>query len=174
MVCLTCGNEWETKLTGKRKRKCPVCGKYRVKFKKDLSKEDLENLTKSIQSLKEPEIKEIQNTEIDKIPENKAEKKEISPKKEEKVREKTPKKEKKLDNDIISLILEEEGEAGELSPDAASPKGGSLLFYALLIMAAAGIGYFLYHAIGHRRDKSRAAKKMEIPERPEFRRASPY
>jgi len=33
-VCLTCGNEWEVRTAGTgKKRKCPVCGKYRVKMR---------------------------------------------------------------------------------------------------------------------------------------------
>ena len=40
-VCLTCGNEWEVRTAGVgRKRKCPVCGKYRVKMKSELQTDD--------------------------------------------------------------------------------------------------------------------------------------
>lgn len=36
-VCLTCGNEWEVRTAGTgKKRKCPVCGKYRVKMRCEL------------------------------------------------------------------------------------------------------------------------------------------
>lgn len=36
-VCLTCGNEWEVRTAGTgKKRKCPVCGKYRVKMRSEL------------------------------------------------------------------------------------------------------------------------------------------
>lgn len=40
-VCLTCGNEWVVRTPnapgGKRKkRKCPVCGKYRIRMKSEL------------------------------------------------------------------------------------------------------------------------------------------
>ena len=42
-VCLVCGNEWEVRDPGvKKKRKCPICGKYRVKPKSDIS-DDAEN-----------------------------------------------------------------------------------------------------------------------------------
>jgi predicted RNA-binding Zn-ribbon protein involved in translation (DUF1610 family) len=40
-VCLTCGNEWEVRTAGVgKKRKCPVCGKYRVKMKSELQTDD--------------------------------------------------------------------------------------------------------------------------------------
>lgn len=40
-VCLSCGNEWEVRTAGVgKKRKCPVCGKYRVKMKSELEKGD--------------------------------------------------------------------------------------------------------------------------------------
>ena len=40
-VCLTCGNEWEVRTAGVgKKRKCPVCGKYRVKMKSEIKKEE--------------------------------------------------------------------------------------------------------------------------------------
>ncbi|KUK62386.1 MAG: hypothetical protein XD82_0696 [Methanoculleus marisnigri] len=36
-VCLACGNEWTVRDPGvKKKRKCPVCGKYRIHFKSGL------------------------------------------------------------------------------------------------------------------------------------------
>jgi len=38
-VCLSCGNEWSVRKEGVKKRKCPVCGKYRVKMKADIEKE---------------------------------------------------------------------------------------------------------------------------------------
>ncbi|MDN7025074.1 hypothetical protein FGU65_09270 [Methanoculleus sp. FWC-SCC1] len=41
-VCLACGNEWEVRDPGvKKKRKCPICGKYRVKLKSDIA-DDIE------------------------------------------------------------------------------------------------------------------------------------
>jgi len=40
-VCLSCGNEWEVRTAGVgKKRKCPVCGKYRVKMKCEFEKDD--------------------------------------------------------------------------------------------------------------------------------------
>ena len=40
-VCLSCGNEWEVRTAGTgKKRKCPVCGKYRVKMKSEIKKEE--------------------------------------------------------------------------------------------------------------------------------------
>jgi predicted RNA-binding Zn-ribbon protein involved in translation (DUF1610 family) len=40
-VCLSCGNEWEVRTAGVgKKRKCPVCGKYRVKMKSELQTDD--------------------------------------------------------------------------------------------------------------------------------------
>lgn len=36
-VCLACGNEWEVRTPGTgKKRKCPVCGKYRVRMKSEM------------------------------------------------------------------------------------------------------------------------------------------
>jgi len=36
-VCLACGNEWEVRTPGiGKKRKCPVCGKYRVRMKSEM------------------------------------------------------------------------------------------------------------------------------------------
>lgn len=39
-VCLSCGNEWVVRSPSppgvKKKRKCPVCGKYRVRMKSEL------------------------------------------------------------------------------------------------------------------------------------------
>jgi len=40
-VCLSCGNEWEVRTAGTgKKRKCPLCGKYRVKMKSEIKKEE--------------------------------------------------------------------------------------------------------------------------------------
>lgn len=37
-VCLFCGNEWAVRAPGiQKKRKCPVCGKYRVRLKSELN-----------------------------------------------------------------------------------------------------------------------------------------
>lgn len=45
-VCLACGNEWEVRDPGvKKKRKCPICGKYRVKLKSDIP-DDIETSSK--------------------------------------------------------------------------------------------------------------------------------
>jgi len=41
-VCLNCGNEWEVRTEGAKKRKCPVCGKYRTKMKSEMSAEELQ------------------------------------------------------------------------------------------------------------------------------------
>lgn len=42
-VCLTCGNEWEVRTAGTgKKRKCPVCGKYRVKMRSELKEAENE------------------------------------------------------------------------------------------------------------------------------------
>ena len=36
-VCLSCGNEWEVRKAGVgTKRKCPLCGKYKVKMKSEI------------------------------------------------------------------------------------------------------------------------------------------
>lgn len=36
-VCLSCGNEWTVREPGvKKKRKCPACGKYRIKLKSEM------------------------------------------------------------------------------------------------------------------------------------------
>jgi len=40
-VCLNCGNEWEVRSAGAKKRKCPICGKYRTKMKSDMTAEEL-------------------------------------------------------------------------------------------------------------------------------------
>jgi len=40
-VCLTCGNEWEVRTAGTgKKRKCPVCGKYRVKMRSEVKDDE--------------------------------------------------------------------------------------------------------------------------------------
>ncbi len=37
-VCLACSNEWTVRDPGvKKKRKCPICGKYRIKLKSELA-----------------------------------------------------------------------------------------------------------------------------------------
>lgn len=36
-VCQSCGNEWEVRTAGtEKKRKCPLCGKYKVKMKSEV------------------------------------------------------------------------------------------------------------------------------------------
>lgn len=43
-VCLSCGNEWTVREPGvKKKRKCPVCGKYRIKLKSEVLAESKES-----------------------------------------------------------------------------------------------------------------------------------
>lgn len=40
-VCLSCGNEWEVRTAGiGKKRKCPLCGKYKVKMKSELKDDE--------------------------------------------------------------------------------------------------------------------------------------
>jgi len=40
-VCLSCGNEWEVRKAGVgTKRKCPLCGKYKVKMKSEIENND--------------------------------------------------------------------------------------------------------------------------------------
>lgn len=40
-VCLSCGNEWTVREPGvKKKRKCPVCGKYRIRLKSEVLAEN--------------------------------------------------------------------------------------------------------------------------------------
>ena len=40
-VCLSCGNEWAVRTAGTgKKRKCPLCGKYKVKMKSELKTDE--------------------------------------------------------------------------------------------------------------------------------------
>lgn len=40
-VCQSCGNEWEVRKAGVgTKRKCPLCGKYKVKMKSELKTDE--------------------------------------------------------------------------------------------------------------------------------------
>jgi predicted RNA-binding Zn-ribbon protein involved in translation (DUF1610 family) len=40
-VCQSCGNEWEVKTAGiGKKRKCPLCGKYKVKMKSEMKTDE--------------------------------------------------------------------------------------------------------------------------------------
>lgn len=51
-VCLSCSNEWTVRDPGvKKKRKCPVCGKYRIKLKSEIMAADANNANNAAVSI---------------------------------------------------------------------------------------------------------------------------
>lgn len=74
-VCLSCGNEWEVRKIDAKRRKCPICGKYRTKMKSEMTDEELQIAKGGKPEEKEPE----KNENTGEKEENPPEKKENSP-----------------------------------------------------------------------------------------------
>ena len=147
--CLNCTNEWIPRDQGNKKRKCPVCGKYRVIWKDEL-----------VENTPDSSISPGENTG------EKGEKEENSPKEKEKLQEKT---EEKFEEPEIDEILpnspdesEDKNEEEKLK-EAMEKSGGCPLFAVFAIILGLGIlaagGWFL-----SRRGKR---KRSQISGRPE-------
>lgn len=122
-VCLSCGNEWEVRTAGAKKRKCPLCGKYRTKMKGEMTADELAAAKAGHPEENPPEKKENNGEEEEKSrrrEENSPEKKENSPE-------------------------ESGGEKGE------EKKGEGFLLYVGVLALAVAAGYFLYRAVLTRR-----------------------
>ncbi len=150
-VCLSCSNEWIVRDPGvKKKRKCPVCGKYRVKLKSDMKAASLSPSPKT-----EPVVVVEEKKEIPEAPKLEAPKDE-APQKEEQIQEKQvkPKPVKPRNphrRERIAAPVEEKQEERieERTEEKGEEKGGGSLLYAAIAVFIVGaiIGvYFLWYS----------------------------
>lgn len=91
-VCLSCGNEWTVRAPGiKKKRKCPVCGKYRIRLKSELNEDEKGEIAGSAGSGAAPPVASIEGNSALPSPPDSATSPVVSGKPEEKAEEKEKK-----------------------------------------------------------------------------------
>ncbi len=162
-VCLSCSNEWIVRDPGvKKKRKCPVCGKYRVKLKSEMKAAPPSPPSEPNTVVVITEKKEIPESPKPEAPKDEA------PKKEEIIEKKKakPKPAKPKDSPRKEVL---ENPVGEKPVEKAEEKGeekgeGSLLYAAIAVfIVGAIIGvYFLWNS---------SRKKPDSPPKDEKRMA---
>ncbi|WP_067047598.1 hypothetical protein [Methanofollis ethanolicus] len=140
--CLNCTNEWIPRDQADKKRKCPVCGKYRVVWKDDL-----------------PENKPDSSTSPGEKKEKSGENEENSPGEKEKREEKTEEKSEVPEDDEFLLISpgeNEEKNKEEKLQEAMKKVGGIPPLAVVGIIAVLGVlAFFLWFLPGrtHRKDR---------------------
>lgn len=148
-VCLSCGNEWEVRKAGVgTKRKCPLCGKYKVKMKsevkKDGSKPDstdpVDSSPGNVPVPADTEDSGMDDATPDGMGEKSRRKEENSPTSPE-----TSPRSPVTSPDFSS------GEKGEENETASS---GGIITYAALLLLAVGAGWFLFGLFRRRRAAS--------------------
>jgi predicted RNA-binding Zn-ribbon protein involved in translation (DUF1610 family) len=147
--CLNCSNEWVPRNTAAKKRKCPICGKYRVVWKDELMEKSGEN------ELNSGEIQEISG-------ENTGENEEKKENFEEKTEEKL---EESINNEFLLNSpgeIEEKNEEEKLS-EVMKQSGGFPLIGVYAVVLGVGIlavaGWFLSG-----RGKRKRSKNIESSE----------
>lgn len=152
-VCQSCGNEWEVKTAGiGKKRKCPLCGKYKVKMKSEMKTDE-----------KPPETTPPEEEKTGEQEENEGEVEEKSRRKEEN----SPTSPR---SPVTSPFSPEE-KSGEEKTETA---GSGIITYAALLLLAVGAGWFLVGLFRRRRappvDKSAEVERINhrVPAFPGF------
>ncbi len=126
-VCQSCGNEWEVKTAGiGKKRKCPLCGKYKVKMKSEMKTDE-----------KPPETTPPEEEKTGEQEENEGE-----------VEEKSRRKEENSPTSPRSPVTSPDFSSGEKGEENS---GGGIITYAALLLLAVGAGWFLVGLVRRRR-----------------------
>jgi len=134
-VCLTCGNEWEVRTAGVgKKRKCTVCGKYRVKMKCEVeedgnepgSTDPVDGAPANVPVAADAEDPGMGHEAPDGVDEKRGRKGEYSPTSPE--------------NSPRSPMNSPEEKSGEKEEENS---GGGIITYAALLLLAVGAGWFL-------------------------------
>lgn len=155
-VCLSCGNEWVVRTAGRKKRKCPVCGRYRVKMKSQIDSsgnEGVEPINENL-PLAQPAPVEVSAKDTKTEEEKKVEK----VKKEKKEKKEEEKKEKKKVNrarpyhpDVDEEDEEEEVDEEEVDDEEKPAAAAQGMIYVAMLVVAVGAGWILYNALRRRR-----------------------
>jgi len=171
-VCLSCGNEWVVRTAGTgKKRKCPVCGRYRVKMKSEMissgngggeaaNKPMDENLPPA------PPARVEVPAEDAKMEEEKKEKKEK--KRKEKINRVSlhhPDEDEEEDEGDEDEDEDEEEEEDENPP-------APVLTYVALLVLAVGAGWLIYSMLRRRRRYAPVPADYEDEVKP--RRYAPF
>lgn len=155
-VCLSCGNEWVVRTAGRKKRKCPVCGRYRVKMKSEMvssGNEGVEPINENL-PLAQPAPVEVsakdtkteEEKKVEKVKKEKKEKKEEEKKEKKKVNRARP-YHPDVDEEDEEEEVDEEEEDEEEKP-AAVAQG---MIYVAMLVVAVGVGWIIYNALRRRR-----------------------
>lgn len=168
-VCLSCGNEWEVRKAGVgTKRKCPLCGKYKVKMKSEVkadgSKPDsTDPVDSSPGNVPVPADTEDSGMD-DATPDGMGEK---SRRKEEN----SPTSPETSPRSPVTSPFSPEEKSGEEKTETA---GSGIITYAALLLLAVGAGWFLVGLFRRRRappvDKSAEVERINhrVPAFPGF------
>ena len=145
-VCQSCGNEWEVRKAGVgTKRKCPLCGKYKVKMKSEVKEDDEHNSHDPVDSRSggDPNPAAAQGNGMDRATpgENRGEMDEGRRRKEEN----SPHSPE--NSPVTPMNSPEEKPGGETEPSG----GGGIITYAALLLLAMGAGWFLVSLVRRRR-----------------------
>ena len=147
-VCLSCGNEWEVRTAGiGKKRKCPLCGKYKVKMKSEVkddgnkpnpgSKDPADGAPANDPVVATPPDRSVDDAAGNKMDDKRGRKGEDSPT--------SP---AASPGSSMSPPGEKSGEKGEEKPETS---GGGIITYAALLLLAVGAGWFLVGLYRRRR-----------------------
>lgn len=168
-VCLSCGNEWEVRTAGiGKKRKCPVCGKYRVKMKSEVeedgnkpgSTDPVDGAPANVPVAANAENPGMGHEAPDGVDEKRGRKGEYSPTSPE--------------NSPRSSMNSPEEKSGEKGEENENISGGGIITYAALLLLAVGAGWFLVGLVRRRRaapvDKSAEVERINqrVPAFPGF------
>lgn len=147
-VCLSCGNEWEVRTAGiGKKRKCPVCGKYRIKMKSEVeedgnkpgSTDPVDGAPANVPVAANAEDPGVGHEAPDGVDEKRGRKGEYSPTSPE-----------DSPGSPMNSPEEKSGEKGEENP------GGGWTVYALLLLLGVGVGWILLNLRQQARTRHRA------------------
>ena len=160
-VCLSCGNEWVVRTAGTgKKRKCPVCGRYRVRMKSEMissgsegvevaNEPEGENLPPAPPARVEVPAKDTKTEEEKKVEKVKKEKKEK--KEEEKKEKKKVNRARPYHPDVDEEDEEEEVDEEEVDDEEKPAAAAQGMIYVAMLVVAVGAGWILYNALRRRR-----------------------
>ena len=145
-VCLSCGNEWEVRTAGTgKKRKCPVCGKYKVIMKSEVKDDANQNSHDPVDNSpgSAPDPATVQGSGVDRDPSDPA-----GEEMDGKRRRKGENSPTSLENSPGSSMSSPEEKSGEQEEEHS---GGGIITYAALLLLAMGAGWFLVGLVRRRR-----------------------